>query len=146
MEQHDASAGEVLKRYVHAGDRRDFAHMRGLLDERVVTHLPGGSTSTGVEALQRSWAAAHEGLSDLRHDVQEVLVTGDLAAARLVVTGVHTGPFLGVPATGATVQVDQALFAQVRAGRIVEMWEVVDTGTGLRQLGVLEHAELSPGQ
>ena len=47
----------------------------------------------------------------------------------------HNGPFLGVEATGARVDVDQALFVRVEAGRIAEMWEVVDTGSGLRQIG-----------
>jgi predicted ester cyclase len=50
---------------------------------------------------------------------------------------VHTGTFLGVPPTGATVEVDQALFARIENGRIDELWEIVDTGSGLRQLGVL---------
>lgn len=146
MVDHDDSAGSLLARYVAAGDRKDFAGMRELLDERVLTHSPGGTTSTGVEALQRSWVAAHEGLRELRHDVQELLDAGQSAAARLVVTGVHSGPFLGLAATGAAVRVDQALFIRVGSGRITQMWEVVDTGEGLRQLGALGDQPLSPGQ
>ena len=44
---------------------------------------------------------------------------------------------MGIPATGREVEVDQALFARLKEGRISEMWEIVDTGTFLRQLGVL---------
>jgi predicted ester cyclase len=55
----------------------------------------------------------------------------------VLVTGVHTGTFLGIPPTGRRIEVDQALFARVERGRIGELWEIVDTGSGLRQLGVL---------
>jgi predicted ester cyclase len=111
--------------------------MRVLLDDRIVTRSRGGTERVGFEALRRSWAAAHKGLGDLRHDVQDVLVTGASAVARTVVTGVHSGPFLGVAGTGAVLRVEQALFVRVTSGRIAEIWEVVDTGAGLRQLGVL---------
>lgn len=65
-----------------------------------------------------------------------------LTAARVRVIAIHHGPFLGVAATGNRLEVDQALFARVDGGRIVEMWEVVDTGSGLRQLGLLPATQL----
>ncbi len=142
-DQHD-DPGTLLARYVTAGDRRDFTSMSVCVAESVVTHSPGGKQSVGFPQLRRSWEAAHEGLRDLRHDVQEVLVSGTAAAARIVVTGIHAGPFLGIGATGAVVRVEQALFIRVASARITELWEVVDTGSGLRQLGVLGDQPLSP--
>ena len=63
-------------------------------------------------------------------------------AARISVTKVHTGRFLEIPPTRATIQVDQALFARIEDGRVDELWEIVDTGSGLRQLGVLRDQAL----
>lgn len=71
-------------------------------------------------------------------------MSGESVAARIVVTGTHVGPFLGVPPTGAMLRVDQALFVRFQQRRIAEMWEVVDTGSGLQQLGVLGDVPLSP--
>ena len=68
-----------------------------------------------------------------------------MAAARIRVSGVHNGRFLGVEPTGVRVDVDQALFIRVESHRIAEMWEVVDTGSGLRQIGVIGGQALSPG-
>jgi hypothetical protein len=34
-------------------------------------------------------------------------------------------------------KVDQALFARLHDGQIIELWEVVDTGSGMQQLGLL---------
>lgn len=46
-------------------------------------------------------------------------------------------PRHGIPLTGVHVAVDQALFANVRDGRIVELCKIVDTGSRLKQLGLL---------
>lgn len=136
----------VLRGYLHAGDRNDHEALARWLDPDVVTHSPGAVTTVGITAQATSWAAAHIGLGDLRHDVTDIVVDGELVAARVDVTGVHHGTFLGIAATGRRVRVDQALFVRIRGGRIVEMWEVVDTGAGLRQLGGLPAQQpLSPG-
>ena len=137
--------GTLLRTYVAAGDSADLGRMEICLAERIVTHSPGGTEIVGIEAQRDAWAAAHEGLGDLKHEIQTLLVDGEHAVARIVVTGIHMGVFLGIPATGVTIRVDQALFVRAESGRITEMWEVVDTGTGLRQLGVLGDQPLSPG-
>ena len=42
---------------------------------------------------------------DLRMEVQDVLVSGDKAVARVRATGTHQGAFLGMAATGKSVDV-----------------------------------------
>lgn len=142
----NASAGPLLTTYLAAGDRGDFPTMQSCLADEVVTHSTGGTDLSGFEALRRSWAAAHSGLSGLQHEVRGLWAEGESAAARIVVTGVHVGPFLGVAGTGSTLRVDQGLFVRVASGRIAEMWEVVDTGSALRQIGLLVGQPLSPGE
>ena len=127
----------VLVAYLEAGDSEDYEALQEVLAPGVVTHSAGGSMLTGRGAQESSWRSAHQGLSQLRHKLIELVSESDLVAVRVLVTGVHTGSFLGVPPTGATIQVDQALFARVEGGQISELWEIVDTGSGLRQLGVL---------
>ncbi|MBW3604504.1 MAG: ester cyclase [Actinobacteria bacterium] len=137
---------DVLRGYLHDGDRNDNEALARWLDPDVETHSPGGVTTVGIAAQAESWTAAHTGLGELRHEVTDVVAEGELVAARVDVTGIHHGHFLGIAPTGRRIRVDQALFARVRDGRIVEMWEVVDTGAGLRQLGVLSGQQrLSPG-
>ena len=139
------SADELLRQYVHAGDARDYSALKRLLDANVLTHSPGGVETIGIDGQIAAWSAAHKGLEELRHEVRDVVARGNTAAARIRVSGVHNGQFLGVDATGARVDVDQALFVRIESGRIAEMWEVVDTGSGLRQIGVIKDQILSPG-
>lgn len=134
-----------MRGYLRDGDRNDGEALRRWLHEDVTVHSPGGVTTSGIPDNVATWAAAHAGLASLRHEIQDLVVDGGLVAVRVVVTGRHHGHFLGIAPTGRQVRVDQALFARVDDGRIVEMWEVVDTGTGLQQLGVLSGQMLSPG-
>jgi predicted ester cyclase len=141
----DLTASALLRRYLEAGDAQDYPTFERVLAPAVRTHSPGGVETVGTDAQVAAWMAAHEGLDGLRHDVRDVVGEGEVAAARVRVSGVHNGPFLGVAPTGARVDVDQALFVRVESDRIAEIWEVVDTGAGLRQIGVLGDQVLSPG-
>ncbi|WP_025777558.1 ester cyclase [Brevibacterium sp. VCM10] len=127
----------MIKEYLAAGDSGDEERLHELLDADIVTHSPGGGLIAGIDDTLQTWASAHRGLGALRHQVIAELHSGDLAAVRVRASGIHNGPFLGLTATGKSVSVDQALFARIAHGRIVEMWEIVDTGSGLRQLGML---------
>ena len=131
-----------LVAYLNAGDSEDYLALRKMLTLDVVTHAAGGSTLIGLEALETSWKTAHKGLSQLRHHVVELIQGSSVVAARVLVSGVHTGSFLGVPPTGGMIRVDQALFARIENEQIAELWEIVDTGSGLRQLGVLGNQAL----
>jgi predicted ester cyclase len=137
-------AAKLLLAYLTAGDAADYDRFEAVLAENVIVHSPGGAASVGVEAQRESWQAAHRGLRDLSHSVQHVVSSADTASARVVVSGVHTGPFLGVEPTGSPITVDAAVFVRVAGGRIVELWEIVDTGAGLTQLGVLSDQRLAP--
>lgn len=138
-------AERLLRHYIDAGDGAEYARFDRILHPDVVTHSPGDVTTRGVDSQIAAWTAAHQGLDGLLHEIRAVVGSGDVAAARIRVTGDHRGRFLGVEPTGVRVEVDQALFIRVESSRIVEMWEVVDTGSGLRQLGLLGDQDLVPG-
>jgi predicted ester cyclase len=76
-------------------------------------------------------------MPDIRHEIQDVLVSGSAEAARAVVTGTHERDFGGIAASGKRFKVDQGLFARIEDGRIIEAWEIVDTASLMRQLGAL---------
>jgi len=138
-------AERLLREYLEAGDGGDYAALERVLHSEVTTHSPGDVTTHGVDSQILAWKTAHEGLDDLRHEIETVVASGASAAARVRVSGVHRGTFLGVEPTEVPIEVDQALFLQTDRGRVVEMWEIVDTGSGLRQLGLVGDQPLSPG-
>jgi steroid delta-isomerase-like uncharacterized protein len=77
------------------------------------------------KALHRSFCGA---FPDLHITVEDVIASGDRAAARWRATGTHLGPDLGFPATGKKVTLDGASIGVIRDGRIREGWNMMDTG------------------
>lgn len=120
---------------INAGDIDGFGE---LLAEDFVEHeeLPGLEPSKeGVKQLFHMYRAA---FPDLRMEVQDVLVSGDKAVARVRATGTHQGEFLGMAATGKSVDVqliDITRFGDDGLAR--EHWGVFDALAMMQQLGAI---------
>ena len=130
-----AAAMKRLYDLINAGDIDGFGE---LLAEDFVEHeeLPGLERSKeGVKQLFHMYRAA---FPDLRMEPQDVLVSGDKAVARVRATGTHRGEFLGMAATGKSVDVqliDITRFGDDGLAR--EHWGVFDALAMMQQLGAL---------
>jgi steroid delta-isomerase-like uncharacterized protein len=120
---------------INAGDIDGFGE---LLAEDFVEHeeMPGLEPSKeGVKQLFHMYRAA---FPDLRMEVQDVLVSGDKAVARVRATGTHQGEFLGMSATGKSIDVqliDITRFGDDGLAR--EHWGVFDALAMMQQLGAI---------
>ncbi|HEX9683442.1 MAG TPA: ester cyclase [Acidimicrobiales bacterium] len=118
--------GTVVYRWLAAGDAGDLDAFDDLLHADVVIHAPLGLSTTSAEAEKTVWAEALAAMPDIRHDVQEVLVDGEVEMARVVVTGTMASDFAGVEGTGRSFLIDQAVITHLRDGRVAEAWEIAD--------------------
>jgi predicted ester cyclase len=62
------------------------------------------------------------GFPDLVSVVEQLLTVGETAVLRLRWTGTHTGPYLGVAATGRRVEVRGITTWRFEGDRVVEDW------------------------
>ena len=122
----------LIERLLQAGDEGNLDLFDELLHPDVRVHAPLGLSTVGSEAEKAVWRDALAAIPDLNHAVQEVVVEGRTAVARVVVTGTLTSDFAGVAATGRRFEIDQVVFAHIREGKVEELWEIVDTGRLLR--------------
>lgn len=127
----------LLEKWFAAGDAGNLDSFDEFLHPDVVVHAPMGLSTKGPEAEKEVWREALAAMPDLCHAIQDVVREGSLIAARAVVTGTMSGEFAGVSAKGRSFEIDQGPFARVKDGKIVEAWEIVDTASLLRQLGVI---------
>lgn len=100
-----------------------------------VVHAPAGLSTTSAEAEKAVWRDALAAMPDLRHEVQEVVVDGDIEMARVVVTGTLMAEFGGVAGSGRGFRIDQAVIAHLRDGKIAEAWEIADIAALRDQVG-----------
>lgn len=118
----------IIHRWLVAGDTGDFDAFDELLVPDVVVHAPRGLSTNNREAEKAVWQEALAAMPDLRHDVQEVVVSGDVEMARVVVTGTIATEFAGVAGGGRSFRMDQAVIVHLRDGKIAEAWEIADVG------------------
>lgn len=124
-----------LYELISAGDIDGFGEH---VAEDFVEHeeTPGlEPTREGVKQFFRMYTAA---FPDLRMEAQDVLVSGDKVVARVRATGTHRGEFMGLPATGESVDVQ--LIDIIRFGDdglAHEHWGVFDALAMMQQLGAI---------
>ncbi|HEY7661460.1 MAG TPA: ester cyclase [Actinomycetota bacterium] len=116
----------LVVRWLEAGDAGDVDAFDELFHPDAVVHAPLGLSTTSVEEEKSVWRKAVEAMPGIRHDVQEVVIEGDVEMARVVVSGRMTSEFGGLAGTGRPFRIDQAVIAHLRDGRIAEAWEIAD--------------------
>jgi predicted ester cyclase len=71
--------------------------------------------------------------SDNRAVIQDQIGEEDKVFTRLNRSAVHKGTYRGIPVTGKKIRVAIVAINQVKEGRIVESWELLDKLTLLQQ-------------
>lgn len=91
----------------------------------------------GIEGLKEMVQEYRRGLAGLRVKIDHQFSQGDYVATRSTISGTHEGELMGTPATGRQVAFSCLTISRCSAGKIEEEWELPDTVSLLRQVGVL---------
>jgi len=78
-----------------------------------------------------------EAFPHIDHQIQDQIAEGDEVASRIVVRGQNTGPLMGMPPTGRTLDISAINIHRFENGQIVEQWVNSDTAATLIQLGLM---------
>lgn len=82
-------------------------------------------------------SAFYAGFPDIHHTIDETAVAGNRVVTRFTLRGTHTGNFMGVPASGRSVEVQAFVWLTVAAGRVSRLQAIFDQIGLLRQIGAL---------
>jgi steroid delta-isomerase-like uncharacterized protein len=128
----------TVKRMYQLLNDGDVDGFGDLLADDFVEHevSPGlEPTKDGVKAFFRMYMSA---FPDLKMVPEDVVSSGDKVVARTRGTGTHRGEFMGVPATGRSIDVELIDIMGFRGdGLVQEHWGVVDSLKMMQQLGVV---------
>ncbi|HCA86645.1 MAG TPA: hypothetical protein DEQ61_14855 [Streptomyces sp.] len=119
-----------------------------VLDEMAVPEctydLPGHprmGNKEFMELMQHVWLAK----PDLRIELLDMVVEGDLVASRVRFSGTQSGELLGIPPTGRFVTIDEILLERWdEHGRLLEFHQEADFLGMLGQLGVVPPKDAGP--
>ncbi len=102
----------------------------------------GASLDRG--GMREAMTAFLAGFSEIRHDIHQIVASGDTVTVVMTVRMKHTGTFAGIGPTGREVVVSEIDVSRVRDGKVVEQWAVLDSGALLQQLTTVSDSAGSP--
>ena len=97
--------------------------------EEMPTDLPEGRE--GLKVFLTMFRGA---FPDLKVTVHDLIAEGDKVVARQTWRGTNEGEFMGMPATGRTVEFNVIDVLRIEDGKAVEHWGVTDQSAMMRQL------------
>jgi len=97
--------------------------------------LPG--QQQGREGLKAVIGMLRLAFPDMHWVVKEMVAEGEKVVTRFVWTGTHRGVFLGIPATGSSVEVKGVVIDRLEDGKMADSRILMDTMGLMQQLGVV---------
>jgi steroid delta-isomerase-like uncharacterized protein len=130
----------LIRRYMDAIDANEsdnWDFLEEFLGPEFVSHggLPPGvrSDREGMKQAAELFRQASPG----KHVIVDQIAEDDRVVTRIRGSGQHVGDHLGVPASGAELEVEGVVIHRIKDGKIVEHWALVDMATFLQQAGAL---------
>ena len=115
-------------------NERCNAHGFATLGEFVAEDVEVNDAPQGLAAYVAGLEDVVRAFPDYRWELRHLVVDAPLVAAHFTDTGTHRGTFLGVPATGRRVHMDEHAVYRLRDGRIAQVWVTADHERLLAQL------------
>ncbi|OGO31261.1 MAG: hypothetical protein A2Z29_09270 [Chloroflexi bacterium RBG_16_56_11] len=114
----------------------DFSQLDRLMRDDYIQHnadVPGGKSG-----FKQFFEQTFRAIPDFKYDVKKIVGEGDIVMLWSTTSGTHTGgEWLGQPATGNRLRFDVVDIFRIQDGKIAEHWDVADTFTLFRQLGII---------
>jgi steroid delta-isomerase-like uncharacterized protein len=97
-------------------------------------------TMEGIEDLRAFVLGLRNAFPDLHVCVNDQIAEDEKVSTKITLTGTHAGDFLGLLATGKSVELQGVILSRLEDGLIREEWELLDQLSLLQQLGIAEKA------
>jgi predicted ester cyclase len=122
----------------NAGDRDGYL---SLYDDDIKLHgyVPQPMNKAEVAGFYRQiWASlAQDGKPSPKLEVLDAFETGAKMTCRFVMSGRHSGEFMGVPKSGADYALPGITILQFENGKVIERWSSADMLGLMMQIGAI---------
>ena len=134
--QQDATAANIalVREGFDAFNQGDIDAAVAHVSPDLVMNMAGLPQRHGLDVWRQGFDVIKRGFPDLRAHIDDVVASGDQVALRLTFRGTHQGEFLGIPATGRTIEYVSHEFYRIADGQIAEEWICSDLATLQAQL------------
>jgi predicted ester cyclase len=113
-----------------------------LADPNMVLHFNSFPDAiVGLEANKTFSKDLFQGFPKIASKIENVIAEGDTVIYRSTLEGKQTGAFLGMPATGKNVKMNDFTMVKIKDGKIREMWYETNLLSLMQQLGLAPEAK-----
>lgn len=126
-----ANARRVLEEVFPANDKES---LRELISDRFVNHEAPPGTPPGRGSVEMFMDLLAAAFTDQRWEIHQTVTQGDTVVLQCTHSGVHTGDWFGIPASGKRFAYKQVHIVRFEDGMGVEHWAVRDDAALMRQL------------
>lgn len=130
MEPRELAETYLTMLNTHDPDLVDAFVAEGYINHNVVV-------ADGREANRAFWAMFFVGLPDVTATMDDLVISGDRVVGRFTYRGTHNGELMGIPATGAQVEMHSIDIWRVEDGLLAEHWDELNLMQVFQQVGVL---------
>jgi pyrimidine-specific ribonucleoside hydrolase len=127
----------VQRYYDEIWNTGELSALEELVDESFLSYTNEYPYAGGRDELWATLGLMRTAIPDLRVEILQLIAEGNFVAARVVITGTHTGDFMNVPPTGNPIRFALTSILTVSSGKIVEEQQTLDFLSLLGGFGIL---------
>jgi len=132
-----AARDAVIREHMESENRLDFDVTIATFDHPRYELVGTGQVFDGEEQVREYYAASRAAFPDQRNEIHTLRHTDDAVIVEFDLLGTHLGDFAGFAPTGRTFRCRMAAIFEFDGDRIVCERIYFDSGTILRQLGLI---------
>jgi steroid delta-isomerase-like uncharacterized protein len=125
---------ELVRAGFQAFNGGDADECLALASAELIINLAEVPEPLGRDVWRQGFEMLKNAFPDLQAHIEDIFAAQDKVAVRLRFRGTHSGEFLGIPATGRSIEYVSHEFYRIADGLIAEEWICSDMATLLRQL------------
>jgi steroid delta-isomerase-like uncharacterized protein len=129
----------IAKRFFQeAWNHGNFAVLEELTTPETVDHSTlHGHPEKGTESFRKIISMFRAGFPDLHLTINDEIYSGDKVVHRWTLKGTHAQEFMGIPATGKSVEFTGMTIVRMKDGKLAERWSNIDMMRLLQELGAV---------
>jgi len=126
----------VAQKFVDRMNKGDLSVVDEIFDPAYVEHgaMPGIPPTR--EGLKQMFSMYLKAFPDMKISVSHLVAEGDYVLVHHRTKGTNKGEFMGMPATGKSVDFNEMHLVRFAHGKAIEHWGVEDSMTMMQQLGL----------
>lgn len=123
------------KKFGEAVNTGNYELFNDLVAENSIEHDPAAGQVQGPEGYANFFGKMRAAFPDMKVAVEQLSADEDTVSFAYRVTGTHQGDFMGIPATGKSINIRGMQISKFTNGKMTERWGSSDELGLLKQIG-----------